>query len=160
LGIGPSLTGLPEGVHLPAKAPSGLHLSADEFGLLGRDEPGLSASGHRPGQAVVRPVTLLGLLRTGAAGLAALDVALGEGPSTHGLWFSQLPGQSLNRPAIPYLVNTALYGFSFNIVGAAEDSLEALYPDGSKDFDKLEDMQKYFCNRARQEGFKVQCNLK
>ena len=49
---------------------------------------------------------------------------------------------------------------SLNIVAAADYSLHALYPDGPKDFDKLEDMQKYFCNRARQEGFKVQCNLK
>lgn len=57
-------------------------------------------------------------------------------------------------------MNTALYDFSLNIVGAADYSLHALYPDGPKDFDKLEDMQKYFCNRARQEGFKVQCNLK
>ena len=57
-------------------------------------------------------------------------------------------------------MNTALYDFSLNIVAAADYSLHALYPDGPKDFDKLEDMQKYFCNRARQEGFKVQCNLK
>jgi hypothetical protein len=72
----------------------------------------------------------------------------------------ELFGKCKFRPAIPYLVDTALYDFSFNIVGAAEDSLHALYPDGPKDFDKLEDMQKYFCKRARQEGFKVQCNLK
>src|SRR2546422_3138600 len=76
LGIGPSLTQLPEGVHLPAKAPPGLHLAADEFGLRGREETGLSATGHRPGEAVVRPMALLGLLRTSTTGLAAFDVAL------------------------------------------------------------------------------------
>lgn len=64
------------------------------------------------------------------------------------------------RPAIPYLVDIALYDFSLNIVGAADHSLHALYPDGPKDFDKLEDMQYYFCNRAKHEGFKVKCNLK
>ncbi len=72
----------------------------------------------------------------------------------------ELFGKCMYRPAIPYLVNTALYAFSLNIVIAAEDSLHALYPESPKDFDRLEDMQKYFRNRARQEGFKVKGELK
>jgi hypothetical protein len=69
----------------------------------------------------------------------------------------ELFGKCRYRPAIPYLVNTAVHDASFNIVIAADHSLHALYSDGPKDFDKLEEMQRYFCSRAKQEGFKVRC---
>jgi hypothetical protein len=69
-------------------------------------------------------------------------------------------GKCQYRPAIPYLASEALYDFSFNIVGAAEESLEALYPDHPKKFDTLPEEQKYYCRRARQEGFKVNCGSK
>lgn len=69
----------------------------------------------------------------------------------------ELIGKCSYRAAIPYLVDTAVYDWSFNIAIAADHSLHALYPDGPKDFDKLEKMQKYFCGRARAEGFKVSC---
>ena len=69
----------------------------------------------------------------------------------------ELFGKCRFRPAIPYLVNTAVFDASFNIVIAADHSLHALYPDGPKDFDKLAGMQRYFCGRAKQEGFKVRC---
>lgn len=69
----------------------------------------------------------------------------------------ELFGKCSYRPAIPYLVDTAVYDWSFNIVIAADHSLHALYPDGPKDFDRLEKMQKYFCGRARAEDFKVRC---
>jgi len=72
----------------------------------------------------------------------------------------ELFGKCLYRPAIPYLVDTAVYDWSFNISIAADHSLHALYPDSPKDFVKLEDMQHYFCSRARQEGFKVHCRTK
>src|SRR5712692_8482524 len=67
-----------------------------EFGPRGREETGLSATGHRPGEAVVRPMALLGLLRTSTTGLAAFDVALGERAPAHGLGFRQLSGKFLN----------------------------------------------------------------
>jgi len=69
----------------------------------------------------------------------------------------ELFGKCRFRPAIPYLVDTAVYDASLNIVIAADHSLHALYPDGPKDFDKLDEMQRYFCGRARQDGFKVRC---
>ena len=69
----------------------------------------------------------------------------------------ELFGKCRFRPAIPYLVDTAVHDASLNIVGAADHSLHALYPDGPKDFDKLDEMQRYFCGRAKQEGFKVRC---
>jgi hypothetical protein len=69
----------------------------------------------------------------------------------------ELFGECKYRPAIPYLVQTAVYDFSLNIVIAADDSLHSLYPDGPKDFDKLENMQRYYCGRARNEGFSLRC---
>jgi len=71
----------------------------------------------------------------------------------------ELFGKCGYRPAIPYLVSTAVFDWSFNIVIAADHSLHALYPDGPKDFSKLERMQRYFCGRAKQEGFKVRCKM-
>ena len=69
----------------------------------------------------------------------------------------ELFGKCSYRPAIPYLVDTAVYDFSFNIVIAADHSLHALYTDAPKDFKYLEEMQHYFCGRAKQEGFRVHC---
>jgi hypothetical protein len=70
----------------------------------------------------------------------------------------KLFGKCGYRPAIPYLVDYALQDTSLNIVGAAEDSLQKLFPDSPKDFGNLEAVQKYYCNRAVREGFKVTCN--
>jgi hypothetical protein len=66
-------------------------------------------------------------------------------------------GKCQYRPAIPYLVDRAIYDASLNRLGAAVDSLQALYPDSPTQFDSGEDMQRYFCGRARQEGFRVRC---
>ncbi len=71
----------------------------------------------------------------------------------------ELFGKCRYRPAIPYLVSTALYDFSLNIAGAADDSLHALYPDAPKSFETVQDSQQYFCRRAREEGFKVDCKV-
>jgi len=72
----------------------------------------------------------------------------------------ELFGKCAYRPSIPYLVDTAVEDFSLNIVIAADHSLHALYPDGPKDFDRLDEMQWYFCGRARREGFIVHCKEK
>lgn len=71
----------------------------------------------------------------------------------------ELFGKCKYRPAIPYLVDVALNDFSFNVVFAGEDSLHVLYPNAPKDFNKLEEMRHYFCSRAKQEGFKVSCEI-
>jgi hypothetical protein len=64
------------------------------------------------------------------------------------------------RPAIPYLVETAMYDFCGNIIDAAEKSLHAMYPDSPNHFANLEDMRHYFCGRAQREGFQVSCEAK
>ena len=69
-------------------------------------------------------------------------------------------GKCQYRPAISYLVEDALYDFSGNIIAAAEESLDVLYPDHPKNLDTLEKVQKYYCCRAKKEGFKVSCNSK
>ena len=69
-------------------------------------------------------------------------------------------GKCQYRPAIPYLAGDALYDFSGNIIAAAEESLDALYSDHPKKLDTLEEVQKYYCRRAKQEGFEVKCNSK
>jgi hypothetical protein len=70
----------------------------------------------------------------------------------------KLFGKCKYRPAIPYLVDAAVHDFCGNITDSAGWSLHAMYTESPKDFDKLEDMQKYFCGRAKQEGFDVTCN--
>jgi len=72
----------------------------------------------------------------------------------------QLFGKCNYRPAIPYLVDSALYDFCGNITDEAIDDLRTLFPQSPDDFDKLEDAQKYYCRRAKHEGFKVNCKSK
>jgi hypothetical protein len=70
----------------------------------------------------------------------------------------ELFGKCKYRAAIPYLVQTAIRDTSLNIVIAADDSLRALYRDAPAEFPDMEGMQRYFCRRAQQEGFRVRCN--
>jgi hypothetical protein len=69
-------------------------------------------------------------------------------------------GKCKYRPAIPYLVDTAVYDMSLNVVDAADQSLHALYPGSPKEFHSLDSMQKYYCSRAKQEGLRVNCTEK
>ena len=69
----------------------------------------------------------------------------------------ELFGKCEYRPAIPYLVDTALYDSSLNIVIAAQQSLQELYPHSKKDFSDLEDVQRYYCRLARGDGLQVHC---
>jgi hypothetical protein len=72
----------------------------------------------------------------------------------------QLFGKCNYRPAIPYLVDSAIYDFCGNITDEAIEDLHFLYPDSPKDFESLEDAQKYYCARAKQEGLKLNCDSK
>jgi hypothetical protein len=63
------------------------------------------------------------------------------------------------RAAIPYMVDSLLYAPSLNLVSATEQSLRGLYPDSPKEFKKLSEMQHYYCDRARKEGFHVRCDF-
>ena len=69
----------------------------------------------------------------------------------------KLFGKCKHRPAIPYLVDSAIYDFCGNISDEAIGDLQALYPHSPKQFDKLEDAQKFYCGRAKGEGLKVDC---
>lgn len=69
-------------------------------------------------------------------------------------------GKCLYRPAIPYLVENSLDDACLNIVGAAVDDLHAMYPHSPKSFDGIGNMRKYFCDRAKQEDLKVDCDAK
>jgi hypothetical protein len=72
----------------------------------------------------------------------------------------ELFGKCKYRPAIPYMVDTAIYDMSLNVVDAVRQSLQVLYPDGPREFNSLDSMQKYYCSRAKQEGLKVNCETK
>jgi hypothetical protein len=69
-------------------------------------------------------------------------------------------GKCRYRPAIPYLISSSLGDACLNIVDAAEVDLRTMYPHSPKEFDSIADMQKYYCARARKEGFDVQCRSK
>jgi hypothetical protein len=72
----------------------------------------------------------------------------------------RLFGKWRYRPAIPYLVETAMYDACLNIVDAAEESLFAMYPDSPGNLKTLEAMQHYFCGRAQVDGLQVNCEAK
>ncbi len=69
-------------------------------------------------------------------------------------------GKCHYRPAIPYLIENSMQDACLNIGDDAAYSLEKLYPDHPARFDSLEAEQKYYCGRALQEGFKVDCSAK
>jgi hypothetical protein len=69
-------------------------------------------------------------------------------------------GKCHYRPAIPYLVTYSLNDACLNIVGEADTDLRVMFPDSPKEFNSIESMQKYYCGRAKQEGFKVHCRPK
>jgi hypothetical protein len=69
-------------------------------------------------------------------------------------------GKCHYRPSIPYLVDYSIHDACLNIDDAAVEDLQVMYPNSPKAFDSLEEMQTYFCSRAKQEGFKVDCESK
>lgn len=84
----------------------------------------------------------------------------GRGRNQGGLQYETtvaLFGKCGYRPAIPMLVDEALYDWVGNVAAGAQDSLEKLYPDHPQNMETLESVQKYYCGRARKEGFKVRC---
>jgi hypothetical protein len=86
----------------------------------------------------------------------------GRGRNQGGMQYQttlELFGKCDYRPAIPLLVEE-LDDFSGNIISASEDSLDTLYSDHPENLETLESIQKYYCGRAKQEGFKVNCDSK
>lgn len=66
-------------------------------------------------------------------------------------------GRCKYRPAIPYLVDSAIVDLCGNIAAAAANDLQALYPGSPERFDSPEDAQTFYCKAAHKEGFAVTC---
>lgn len=66
-------------------------------------------------------------------------------------------GRCKYRPAIPYLVDSALSDLCENIVNSAAEDLQGFYPKGPQTFDSPEDAQRFYCGEAKKEGFAVAC---
>ena len=69
----------------------------------------------------------------------------------------ELIGKCRYRPAIPYLLHYSLHDACLNIDDAAVDDLHKLYPGGPKSFESLDSARSYYCKKATQEGFKIEC---
>jgi hypothetical protein len=67
-------------------------------------------------------------------------------------------GKCKYRPAIPYLVNSALTDICSNIAEAAANDLRVFYPGGPGSFDSPEAAQAFYCKAARKEGFALECS--
>lgn len=67
-------------------------------------------------------------------------------------------GKCNYRPAIPYLVDSALSDLCSNIVDSAARDLHEFFPDGPKTFDSPEDAQRFYCAAAKKDGLAVTCN--
>jgi hypothetical protein len=67
-------------------------------------------------------------------------------------------GRCKYRPAIPYLVDSALSDLCENIVNAAAEDLRNFYPKGPKTFPDAPTAQKYYCGTAKKEGLTVSCS--
>jgi|GEM_PF-3217152 len=66
-------------------------------------------------------------------------------------------GKCNYRPAIPYIVENSIWDACLNIDDAGADALLRLFPHSPKRFKSTEELQAYFCSRARKEGFNVNC---
>jgi hypothetical protein len=62
--VSPFLAGLPQRIHMAAELTAGIDLLLDQVGLLHREEARACLASHGMGEAVVRTVTSLGVLRT------------------------------------------------------------------------------------------------
>ena len=66
-------------------------------------------------------------------------------------------GKCKFRPAIPYLVDSALTDVCGNIAEAAANDLKVMYPDGPQAFDSPEDAKAFYCKAAKKEGLTLTC---
>jgi hypothetical protein len=70
---------------MAAKLTADIDLLLDKVGLFRSEEARACLASHGMGEAVVRTVTSLGILRTSATWLAALDRPFGQRAAAHGL---------------------------------------------------------------------------
>lgn len=66
-------------------------------------------------------------------------------------------GKCNYRNAIPYIVENSIEDACLNIDDAGVHDLRHFFPHSPREFGTMEEMQTYFCTRARKEGFKVSC---
>jgi hypothetical protein len=85
LTVCPFFAGIPIIVHTGAKFTTDIKLLPDYTGLIGGEEARACLASHRMGEAVIRTVTSLGVLSTGATRLAAFDRAFRERAAAHGI---------------------------------------------------------------------------
>lgn len=83
--VSPFLACPPQRIHVAAKLTAGIDLLLDKVGLFGSEEARARLAPHRMGEAVVRTVTSLGVLRTSATWFAALDRTFRQRAAPHGL---------------------------------------------------------------------------
>jgi hypothetical protein len=67
-------------------------------------------------------------------------------------------GKCRYRPAIPYLIDSTLDDFCGNITDAGLEDLRILFPHSPLNFDNPNEMQHYFCARAKKENYSVSCS--
>lgn len=70
----------------------------------------------------------------------------------------KLFGKCKYRQAVPYLVEAALHDFCGNVIEAVQESLYAIYPKSPREFDELKQLQEFYCDQAKKDGFTVSCN--
>jgi len=90
------LAGLPEGFHLASEVLPGLDLAAYQFGLGVRDKTGPRTTSYAAGETEVGAVARLRVIGTRTARLTALDIALRERASAHGLGLGEQRGKIAN----------------------------------------------------------------
>jgi len=66
-------------------------------------------------------------------------------------------GKCDDRQAIPYIVDYSIHDACLNIDDAGLKDLQHFFPHSRKSFNSIEEMQNYYCSRANQDGFKVDC---
>jgi hypothetical protein len=66
-------------------------------------------------------------------------------------------GKCNYRQAVPYLIKNSIHDACLNIDDAAVRDLQHFFPHSPRGFDTMEEMQSYFCTRAKRENIKVDC---
>lgn len=69
-------------------------------------------------------------------------------------------GKCNYRQAIPYLVDNSIRDACLDIVDEGVKDLQHFFPHSPKEFNGMEEMQDYFCARAKREGLHVDCDSK
>jgi hypothetical protein len=97
LHVSPWFGSLPKSIYTTTKFSAGFNLLASHGGLFGREKTRAGLAAHGLSEAVVGSMPCLGILRTSATWLAALDRTFRKRASAHGFAIGQL-GCKLTNP--------------------------------------------------------------